>query len=50
MRKPEPFQGRKHLVLVYAGIRLGVPSDTPSEEDSYNGCGAKFNFKIFPKN
>ena len=25
MRKPEPFQGRKHLVLVHAGIRLGVP-------------------------
>ena len=25
MRKPEPFQGRKHLVLVHAGIRMGVP-------------------------
>ena len=24
-------------------------NDTPSEEDSCNGSGAKFNFKIFPK-
>ena len=25
-------------------------NDTPSEEDACNGSGAKFNFKIFPKN